>query len=814
MKLLHKLLIITLVPLICITGMSYIYFDRLLKQMEKQIDERLSDYAKDVKYHFQTSFQHVDALTGIISKDTEIHQAIIAKNIRQLNRKISNYMKFGQASGILLLTNDFKPVSHFKLLFDPSHINHLMPLLQLAKTFPQSEMIDIDNNLYVLSVYALKQGAALNGFVIAGKPVDPDIYQEIVQHLQIQMTLTYKQTSIGIDPVTHSHHFEYQKRFPIQVKTVSFDLTIYENNSISKTIIKSRTELLVLALIILSIFIIFIIAVVNHLISPINHLIKAMQQYSKGELRLSLLPDTKHEIGNLYSAFHRMIIDIEHAEQRFRRIFDHAIEGIFQSHPDGYLIRANPALARIFGFLDPDEMIAHISDLGTQLYVDADDRSRFKAMMSKQDLMSDFEAQMYKKDGTIFWVSLNARNVRNKEGNLLYYEGFLLDIDTRKRAENQDQEHKALEIANQTKSEFLANISHEIRTPLNAVLGLGKLLQKTPLSETQKDYLSDMLHSSKTLLELINDILDYSKIELNKITLNEKPFVLIDIFQTIISMFKHQVQSKNMAIIFHLAPECNIELIGDPVRVRQIMVNLVGNAVKFTEKGQIWVQTESLHQTPESIYISISVTDTGIGIQEADQKRIFQAFSQTEASTNRRYSGAGLGLAICEKLVKFMNGKMFVTSAPSQGSTFTITIPFPYTENKESTQSSKIYSRVLMVEDDPINARFAQTVLKGENIDVDILSNGLTIKNQLSNNLYDMVFMDIQLPETNGQELTRMIRGDGFVSIPIIALTACAMKGDREKCLASGMNDYLAKPFEPEDIMEMYHKWKGAVQDL
>ena len=769
--------------------------------METHIEETFQKCTQNVEYHFQSFFSHMRSLSSIIAKDTDIQKAFASNNMKQLYKKGKSFMLFN-ISGIIFVNQSYQIKCHIGQL----------PIVSKDVSFfpdtPEIKIIETNKQLYALCICPLKTQP---GFVMVGCSVYSNIIKNITDQLHVQLTIKYNNTTIGMNESKISHNNWKQRTIPIHIEDIPLQLTIYEYIKFPQTILKSQKDLLFFSLIILGIFSISIAVLVYRLILPINKLIQAMHQYPKGELRLSNLPDVQNEIGELYQAFHRMIIALEHAEKRFQSIIDYAIEGIFQTHPDGYFIRANPALAKIFGYSNPEELMSDISDLANQLYVHSKDRDRFKDLITSQSQIINFQAQMYKKNGESIWVQINARIVRNKEGQVKYYEGFLVDIDARKKAEQKDNERKALEMANQTKNEFLANISHEIRTPLNAVIGLGKLLKTTDLSDLQNEYLTDILNSSQTLLELMNDILDYSRVEMDKIKLMSTHFYLLDIYQSIISMFKHQVQSKKMALIFHISPECGIELLGDPIRVKQVLVNLVGNAVKFTNNGQIWIQTESLHHTSEVIYISISVTDTGVGIQEDDQKRIFQAFTQAESTTNRAYCGAGLGLAICDKLVKVMKGKLFVTSTPSKGSTFTITMPFSNTASKIKQKLPSFHSRVLIIEDDAINARFAQSILQERLISVDVLENSDQVLSQIQSNSYDMVFMDIQLPKMDGYELTKLIRQEGSVTLPIIALTACSMKGDREKCLASGMNDYLPKPYEPEDIINMYHKWKASV---
>jgi len=812
MKLLYQLFIIILIPLICLMGLAFIQFDSMFDQIESQHQNHIKGFAKNIKNHFRSAMSKNKNITEIISKNKTIQTAFIQNNTKQLCKKAREFR-------ILGVYDIFFMDSSFNILCQTNHLQNIsfdqpkLPIFQKAALSSQCSLVDIQRTLYIIAVCPIIAEHQRVGYVVSLIQVYPHLVDEIISHLQIQLKINYQNKPISsyLDNINVDSWEAYTFLFTID--DISLEVTLYENSIISQLLTKSRQSHLYFLLAILAVFISGIALFIRKLITPMNQLVNAMNKYSKGELKLSLLPNVQNEIGNLSHAFHRMIIDLEHAEQRFGRIFEYSIEGIFQIHPEGYFIRVNPALVKILGYLSPEELIESISDISSQMYVYSEDWERFKSMLLEQNQVKSFEVRLYQKDLSIIWVSINARNVRNRNGEIICYEGFLIDITERKSREEFEKERKALELANHTKSEFLANVSHEIRTPLNAVLGLGKLLYKTELNNLQKEYLDDILNSSKILLELINDILDYSKVELGNIQLVNTSFYLMDIYQNIISIFKQQIQTKKMAFVFHIPKECGIELIGDPIRIKQILINLLGNAVKFTDKGQVWIQTDSLHKTSGEIYISISVTDTGIGIDETDQHRIFQAFTQADASSTRKYSGTGLGLAICEKLVYKMKGKMYVTSIPTKGSTFSITIPLTYDENSNKPiKSPPVYSRILIIEDDEVNAKFVKSVFKNENMDIHILPDGQDIFQYLIQYSYDMIFMDIQLPGIDGYELSQHIRQSGRITLPIIALTACAMKGDREKCLAAGMNDYLPKPFEPEDVLAIYHKWKGALQ--
>ena len=388
----------------------------------------------------------------------------------------------------------------------------------------------------------------------------------------------------------------------------------------------------------------------------------------------------------------------------------------------------------------------------------------------------------------------------------------------------------AAEAASQAKSEFLATMSHEIRTPMNGVLGMNELLIASELTPRQRQWAEAVQVSGRHLLDVINDILDFSRIESGQLTLEDVDFDLGVVVREAVSMFAQPAASKGLELITRLVPEdAHLDVRGDPFRLRQIVSNLVSNAVKFTHTGQVTVQVALLQETASDLQVSISVEDTGIGIPAAAQGRIFEQFSQADGSTTREYGGTGLGLAICARLVGIMRGSIHVESALGRGSRFLVDLRLAKSRAAPSdlrsrglqpgsaTAQAASGHQVLLVEDNRINQLVAQAMLENLGLAVVVASGGAEAVRLVQEQPFSLVLMDCQMPGMDGFEATRRIREreaatQARPSTPIIALTANAMPGDREACLAAGMSDYLAKPLTMAALEKVVTSYLGAVE--
>jgi len=512
------------------------------------------------------------------------------------------------------------------------------------------------------------------------------------------------------------------------------------------------------------------------------------------------------------SAFARDITERRHieralreAESKYRDIFENAVEGMFQSAPAGELISCNPAMIRIYGYDSAEEFKSAV--IAGRIYVEAGHREKFVQLIQEHGWTTGFESQVYRKDGSIIWTSEKARVVRDERGDLLYYEGFVEEITERKRiAEELHKAKEAAEAANLTKSEFLANVSHEIRTPMNGIIGMTDLVLGTDLTQEQREYLDIVRSSADSLLSLINDLLDFSKMEAGKLRLDPIEFMLRPTLDSIFNTLALRAQRKSLELSCNIFPDVPDALIGDPDRLRQILLNLVDNAIKFTEKGSIILHIRSELESAEKAVLCFSVTDTGIGIPKDKQRLIFEAFSQADNSMTRKYGGTGLGLAICCQLVEIMGGEIALESKPGQGSAFHVTIPFTLPERAVDTLPNQTASaelrdlRALIIDDNYANRRILQGILINWHMKpyiADSGPSGLSALNEAAEtgDPFNLVLLDAMMPGMDGFAVADLIRATPCISnTPIILLSSADAKSCLARCRKLGIRAYLMKP--------------------
>lgn len=495
-------------------------------------------------------------------------------------------------------------------------------------------------------------------------------------------------------------------------------------------------------------------------------------------------------------------------ENKFRTLFENSYDSVMILK-NGLVIDVNNAFEKFFGYTR-DEI------LGQSVFkiVHPNNFDRVTQNIS-QGYELPYEADCVRKDGqTIIilatgkTIDLNGEKVRMST---------LRDVTEQKKLERalRESEAKALETA-RAKSEFLANMSHEIRTPLNGVVGMANLLSDTQLDRTQLKYLDIIRSSADTLLTIVNDILDFSKIEAKKLVLEKVDFELKPAVEDIQQILSFTATQKGLNFECHFDKNLPQYINSDPTRLRQIILNLVSNAIKFTKKGSVTVEVKQLSRLKDKSHLEFKVTDTGIGIPQSALPILFQSFSQVDSSTTRKYGGTGLGLSICRQLVEMMGGKIGVKSVEGHGSTFWFDIVVPVAENIDKIQPIKFDIqtmkpkkwRVLVAEDNTVNQMIVKSMLqKAEHI-VTIVANGQEALDALSIAPYDVVLMDCQMPEMDGFEATKKIRQahQKWSQIPIIAMTAHAMAGDRERCIAAGMDDYVTKPMRIENLFSVLQK--------
>ncbi len=396
----------------------------------------------------------------------------------------------------------------------------------------------------------------------------------------------------------------------------------------------------------------------------------------------------------------------------------------------------------------------------------------------------------------------------------------ILREKVREKTRELEMEKERAEYSERVKEQFLANMSHEIRTPMNAILGMTRLLLEKEPRADQLKYLNSIKHASDNLLVIINDILDLSKIEAGKINLESIPFDIRNEIKSVFETMKVNADDKNLELKTDIESAIPKTIIGDPYRLSQILLNLTGNAIKFTEKGSVTIKTTAKSKA-DKVLLTFSVIDTGIGIAKDKLDYIFDMFTQETSSTTRKFGGTGLGLAICKKLIELQGGEISVDSEAGKGSVFSFTLPFaigkdvvdenPKAEHKQQVVAKMKNLRILLAEDNEFNQMVAVDTLESaiEGAQVTVAANGKIAVDMLKNNTFDIVLMDIQMPEMDGHEATKTIRSSSdprINAMPIIAMTASVIKAEVDKCFESGMNEFVGKPFSVDELLEKMSK--------
>lgn len=548
---------------------------------------------------------------------------------------------------------------------------------------------------------------------------------------------------------------------------------------------------------------------------------------------------------------------ISRSAKQYKDLFNNSAEGIFQTTIEGNFKICNPALAKILGYDSVEELMK--INISEKIFKYPEERYKLLNEIEENGSVQEYMLTLKKKDGSDIIVRLNDRKLYDTETGEYYFEGNMqditaqtyADIERRKMEEELKQEKiksdalakEAFE-SNSFKSKFLASMSHEIRTPLNGVLGYLTLIEGEAYKNKNemKLFIESAKQSAESLLDIVNDVLDLSKIESGKIELDETDFNFKEVIDESLNIVMTKAKEKNLYLLKDINPNIPVNLTGDPVRIRQILVNLLSNAIKFTEKGKVELKVNFDKINDEKINIKVSVSDTGMGIPGDFINSLFKPFSRVNRMKSPQTTGTGLGLVICKEFINLMEGEINVNSEEGKGSVFYFNIKLKkqnntgiygeeitknhYCEtsrketemvdeidvkqlNKTEIKKKREKVSILLAEDNMINQKVILRILNDAGFKTESVTNGLLALEAVKNKNYTLVLMDIQMPEMDGLTATKNIRelDNGKSKIPVIAITAHAMKGDREKCLEAGMDDYATKPIIAEELIKIVDKW-------
>jgi PAS domain S-box-containing protein len=505
--------------------------------------------------------------------------------------------------------------------------------------------------------------------------------------------------------------------------------------------------------------------------------------------------------------------DLKYSEEKYRSIIRNMNLGLIEVDTKERILYANQSFCEMAGY-QQQELIGHNP---SELFLTNDNKHVMieKNILRQQGVSDAYEVNVELRNGDLRWWLVSGAPLYSNDGELIGSIGIHLDITKQKELEYNLTTARQQALASATAKEiFLTNMSHELRTPLNGIMGIVRELRRTASDNVMKGHLESIHFAADHLLNILNDILDLSRIDAGKLTMDNTGFKVEDVIQRSIEVNKLRAEEKGLQLKGEVSEEVSKILVGDPIRVRQILINLIGNAIKFTDNGYVSIRCYVKQSLANRQWITLEVEDTGIGMEESFVDNIFSKFTQEDSSIKRNYGGAGLGLNITKQLTELMKGVISVESKKGRGSKFIVSIPFKIGDESDlpveltiSPENLNLENiKVLLVEDNPLNQEVAKLTLKHLKTKVDVVGDGAAAIEKLRLVSYDIVLMDLQMPVLDGYAATKIIRDELKLMVPIIALTANAIKGEREKCLNAGMDDFVSKPFEEKDIAKVLVK--------
>ncbi len=784
----YKLMIVLVIFVVLATGfLTWVFFGKAKRRLLDDTRTRLRDVASIAALGIDTSLHQT-----LLSRDQEQSEAYrVIKKKMQMIRDSSTDIKY-------IYTMRYEAPGTIRFVVDaeenPQEIAHLGEVYDDPSDFLKDHIADMRQTIVEDDFYTDEWGTWLTGYA--------PVYKETGE----------VECILGID--------------------VSADKVLqYERNL--------RNIYLTIFLLCIPIVLIAGWFLGRTMTVPIKELEAYTNKISQGDFDVKIPRKTNDEVGDLTDSFNDMTMQLKcyttdlrdeisrrkSAENKYRSIFDNAIEGIFQTSLEGKLQMANRQFLDLFGYEKLEDINCQEASAKC-LWQSVDQRQDFIAKVQEDGILTGFHANMVRRDGKHILAEINARMIELDDA--MYIEGMVVDITERHEKEIAERNRRIAEEATKTKSEFLANMSHEIRTPMNAIIGLSQLALRTGLTAQQKDYVKKIHSSSRNLMRIINDILDFSKIEAGKMELEYIDFDLDEVLSSLSNVIGLQAEEKGLEFLFHIENNVPYSLIGDPLRLSQIMINLCNNAIKFTDRGFILLRVAAKEIDDHDVMLQCSVRDTGVGIPNNKLKTVFESFSQAEGSTTRKHGGTGLGLAIAKNLVTMMKGKIDIDSEVGIGTTISFTAILR--KQKLQTRSDQVMPltlrnlRALVVDDNDISREILVENLRSFSIVADQASSGeealKMLEDQSEKDPYNLVFMDWKMPGMDGLEATRRIREhDGLKQIPqILMVTAFSKDIVREEAEKTGISGLLAKPVNHsmlyDSIMEVVHEDYRSTRDL